>query len=465
MYSDDDDPRSFDENNLRDLYSEYLKVGSIRGFVKKHGVTYHFARSRIIMAHSLYKDDPEFANIQEDAIKLPAPEKRSRKPAYKKKSEIVDESKDGVRELSGKGIRTLEDLLSAAGVDDDKWLVIKYVVNKWDAVAKDGTTELFQVKAWLERKPDFFSTKISPVKVYKRSFKKKQKPDQVALIIPDSQHGFRRDKGKLIPMHDRRCVDLAIQVCDFLKPDEVVLLGDMLDLAPWSTKFSTPPGLKYTTQPSLMELHWFLQSLRTSGDHKITYLEGNHEIRIKKAITDKLEEAVDLRPVGRDSEHSVLSIPNLLSLDDLAVDYVEPYGSAYWLFDDLVRCHHGNTVRTKGGQTVTAMLNSGTTSHEIVGHIHRREFASRRIPADGGFKTVNAMSPGCFCRVDTEISIVPAFAGKPVDWQHGMGIVYKYGDKVSMHLIPIDEGVCYVDGERFVGSDLEKEMDQLLKGQ
>ena len=56
MYSDDDDPRSFDENNLRDLYREYLKVGSIRGFVKKHGATYHFARSRIIMAHSLYKD-------------------------------------------------------------------------------------------------------------------------------------------------------------------------------------------------------------------------------------------------------------------------------------------------------------------------------------------------------------------------------------------------------------------------
>jgi hypothetical protein len=46
-----------------------------------------------------------------------------------------------------------------------------------------------------------------------------------------------------------------------------------------------------------------------------------------------------------------------------------------------------------------------------------------------------------------------------------MGIVYKYGDKISMHLIPIDDGVCYVDGERFVGSDLQKEMDQLLKGQ
>jgi hypothetical protein len=67
--------------------------------------------------------------------------------------------------------------------------------------------------------------------------------------------------------------------------------------------------------------------------------------------------------------------------------------------------------------------------------------------------------------VDTEISIVPAFAGKPVDWQHGMGIVYKHGDEISMHLIPIDDGVCYVNGEKFVGSNLEKEMEQLLKEQ
>lgn len=342
---------------------------------------------------------------------------------------------------------------------------MKYLVNKWDAVSKDGPIELFQVKAWLERRPDFFHTKIEPVKPFKRNPPPRQAPDQVALIIPDSQHGFRRQGGKLIPMHDRRCVDLAIQVCDFLKPDEVVLLGDMLDLAPWSTKYSTPPDLKYTTQPSLIELHWFLQALRSSGDHRITYIEGNHESRIRKAITDRLEEAVDLRPVGRDAEHPLLSIPNLLSLDEIAVDYVEPYGSAYWLFDDLVRIHHGNTVRTKGGQTVTAMLSSGTTSHEIVGHIHRREFASRRIPAEGKFKTINAMSPGCFCRIDTEVSMVPAYAGKPVDWQHGMGIVYKYGDKVSMHLIPIDDGVCYVDGERFVGSWLEDEMEELLKGQ
>lgn len=456
MYSDDD-LRSFDDETLRKLYRVYLRVGSIRGLVREIGCTYHYARTRIMMAERLYGDEKDFAKAKVKDSKSEKPQ-----PPPKDHPEVVDEVKDGQRHLTGRGIKTLEDLLSAAGVDSEEWIVTKYIVNKWDAVAKDGTTELFQVKAWLERRPDFFATKVKPVKVYNRKYKRRQDPEQIALIIPDSQHGFRRTKDGLIPIHDRRCVDLAIQVCDYLKPDEVVLLGDMLDLAAWSTKYSASPDLKYTTQPSLIELHWFLQSLRSCGDHVQTYLAGNHEQRIQKALTEKLDEAVDLRPVGRDSARPILSIPNLLSLDEIGVEYIEPYGKAYWLFDDKVRCHHGNTVRSKGGQTVTAMLNSGTTSHEIVGHIHRREFASRRIPSSGGFVTVDAMSPGCFCRIDTEVSLVPAYAGKPVDWQQGMGIVYKHGDQVTMHLIPINEGVCYVDGKRFEGSYLKEEMRKLL---
>lgn len=461
MYSDNEDPSSFNEEALRKLYREYIDLKSIRKLARRHGVSYHSIRERILIAQDVFSDDPEFIDLKR---KHEVGEIGNGPRATKAQpSEIIDESKDGLRELTGNGIRSLEDLLKAANVSDRDWLVTKYIVNKWDAVTKDGTAPMFQVKAWLERRPDFFSTKVVPAKVYPRKYNRRKDPDQVALIIPDSQHGFRRINNRLVPIHDRRCVDLAIQVCDYLQPDEVVLLGDMLDLAPWSTKYAASPDLRYTTQPSLLELHWFLQSLRQCGDHKISYLEGNHESRIKKAITEKLDEAVDLRPVGRDVEHSLFSIPNLLSLDDIGVEYIEPYGKAYWLFDNQVRCHHGNTVRSKGGQTVTAMLNSGTTSHEIVGHIHRREFASRRIPTRGGFMTVDAMSPGCFCRIDTEVSLVPAYAGKPVDWQHGMGIVYKYGDRVTMQLIPINDGVCYVNGERFEGSNLEKEMDKLLK--
>ena len=151
MYSDDD-LRSFDDETLRKLYWVYLRVGSIRGLVREIGCTYHYARTRIMMAEKLYSGDEEF--IKKEPVDPDPP---------KAHPEVIDEIKDGQRHVSGRGIKTLEDLLSTAGVNSDEWIVTKYIVNKWDAVAKDGTTELFQVKAWLERRPDFFATKVKPV--------------------------------------------------------------------------------------------------------------------------------------------------------------------------------------------------------------------------------------------------------------------------------------------------------------
>jgi hypothetical protein len=66
--------------------------------------------------------------------------------------------------LRSKTIRTLDSALAEANVDQAVWEVERYVVNKWDCVAKVATgyreereehleaTELWQVKVWLRRK-------------------------------------------------------------------------------------------------------------------------------------------------------------------------------------------------------------------------------------------------------------------------------------------------------------------------
>ena len=71
-------------------------------------------------------------------------------------AKLSDQKKDGGRELVSKShrIRTLEQLLAYAEVDERKWKVDRFVVNKWDIGAKDDTGQivtepLFQVKAWL----------------------------------------------------------------------------------------------------------------------------------------------------------------------------------------------------------------------------------------------------------------------------------------------------------------------------
>jgi hypothetical protein len=70
-----------------------------------------------------------------------------------------DEDKGGaaVAVSVSRDIRTLEDLLAFAKVDQDVWEVQRYVVNKWDMGYKDTDGEaqakpLYQIKAWLQRR-------------------------------------------------------------------------------------------------------------------------------------------------------------------------------------------------------------------------------------------------------------------------------------------------------------------------
>ena len=376
---------------------------------------------------------------------------------------VSDETAGSTRVITGKNIRTLEGLLSAASVNSDEWIVSKKVVNKWDALAKGDepgtskTVEMFQVKAWLERRPEFFIKEVSPIQAIRRAIPKTEAPTQTALIIPDSQHGFRKGlRGELIPLHDRAACDLSIQAARLLSPDVIVLLGDMIDFAGLSS-FTKEPDLRFLIQPALVELHWMIQSLRLAcPSSRIVYLEGNHEYRLRRSLIERVDELADVRPVKDLYGAASLSVERLLNLKDLDVEYIGEYGEYFWLFDS-VKVHHGNVAKSRGGATVSAILSNATCSH-IVGHIHRREHAARTIsskPGDGvGPKkdrtTISAMSPGCLCSLDK--SKVPSRKGSPVlDWQHGLGIVTSTPFGVFMNLLPIDNGICVINGRVLQG--------------
>lgn len=80
--------------------------------------------------------------------------KRIKSMLGKSGSEIsIDVGETGAS-LSYRGrIRTLDDLLNAAGVDRGQWGVKRYQVNTWEGPSKDGVYQFFQVKAELVRSP------------------------------------------------------------------------------------------------------------------------------------------------------------------------------------------------------------------------------------------------------------------------------------------------------------------------
>lgn len=249
------------------------------------------------------------------------------------------------------------------------------------------------------------------------------------LVLPDSQNGFRGDE----PLHDRLAWEGALTVAANVQDIRcVVLLGDMLDLAPWG-RFRVSNDLLGTTQRTLDETHWWLARLRATVGWgvRIVYLEGNHEARFANTLVDAHRELSTLRG---------LDVPTLLGLEELGVEYVGPYGARVTI--DGVIYTHGDKYAKWGGATAAKYLQEYPRS-VVFGHCHKAELAHRRW-VDG---TVNfAMSPGTLARCD---GIVPGHAHP--DWTQSVGWVE---DGAVASILPVGGNTLRIPGVGKVGVSL-----------
>lgn len=338
---------------------------------------------------------------------------------------------------NGRPVRSLDDLAQECDIDLDTWYVRKWVANTWG----NPNNQNWQAKASLERVPEWLA---EPIERKPLNLAAKSSPSEdVALILPDVQFGFMwdDDRRELQPLHDEVACQLALSIAEIVDPGIIVHVGDLLDLAPFSTKYTTHPGLRYTSQPSLQAAHDWLADIRAlCPDAPFHVIEGNHEARIYKALADLLDEAVALKPVHE--KNAAMGLPHLLGLDHIGVQYHEGYPDAeVWLWDDLVRVIHGTVVRQGGGATVAAIAKQMQYS-TICGHIHRLEMCGRTIHGPKGARNLWAASPGTLSRVD---GIVPG-SSKP-DWQQGVTVLHRVGDCVHVEMIPMENGVAVVRGE------------------
>src|SRR5690554_4619474 len=72
---------------------------------------------------------------------------------FNSSKEEIEFSSDYVLRSQSERIKTLDDLLTVSEVDKDQFEVTRYLVNKYDQHSVEkGLVELFQVKAWLNKK-------------------------------------------------------------------------------------------------------------------------------------------------------------------------------------------------------------------------------------------------------------------------------------------------------------------------
>lgn len=362
----------------------------------------------------------------------------------------------------------IADLLERSGIDLDEVGRVEKI-NIWQGFYKDDEGNAHTVDmAGLTAVPTWADGPAWPVvapakPTVVRPPKLKPLPDdgwQRAVILPDPQIGFRRDieTGELDPFHDETAISVALQIIRRVRPHVIINLGDTMDLPEFGT-FEQEPGFAFTTQATLDRTHLYLAEQKAAAGPEleaIHLLEGNHDRRLEKAIRRNAMAAFGLKRANEPDSWPVMSVPNLLRLDELGVTYHGGYPAGIVWVNDRLACIHGHKVRSSGS-TAAAVIDDEAVS-VIFGHVHRIELQHRTRRNRFGRKQTFAASPGALCRTDGAVPSAKSSTdplGRPVttheNWQQGVAVVdFQPGDGLfNLELVPIHDGWA-----RFRGKDV-----------
>lgn len=369
-------------------------------------------------------------------------------------------------------IMTEEEAVEAFDIDLDEWHVEVFECKGWETARKEikkiidvekGVNKvkdtgkmfvqpLYSVRLKCVRKKSFrqkFPT-IQPVTVNitNKYSPKKQKQNKLRhiFIISDTHFGFSiKKRSRLLPFHDRKALDVVRQIINDKQPDELIIMGDLLDFAEFSDKFTVKPEYRETAQPALEEAGFFLGTLRNENPHmKIAILEGNHDERLTRSVFNNNIAAYQLKKIHQKNNENLISLSYLLGLKDMGIDYIEGYPNNKYEINKYLNLIHGDLVSSGNGDTAKKLVNKSFISTGQ-GHIHREEMVSKTYHTNNGVHITKGFSVGTMARLD---GIVPAKKGE-VDWQQGFGEIYvedgDYG-AFQINLVSIQNGKCIYNG-------------------
>lgn len=262
---------------------------------------------------------------------------------------------------------------------------------------------------------------------------------KLSLKCADPQFGFRvLADGTVEEFHDWAAIEVFVEVCRMEQPESIVILGDFLDL-PSQGKYVQEAGFARTTQMAIDAGYLMLGMLRSAcPDAEIILVEGNHDKRMQNFIEQNALAAFGLRQAGLPDSWPVMSLPNLLRLDELRVTYFDAYPAAAYWDDDHTRNIHGTRANSKGS-TMSQYANDLPHINTWAGHTHRTEIVYKTVlGARGEAIESYAANPGCLAKTDGTVPSVHgalhsdgSSARVVEDWQQGFGALLFDGDGES----------------------------------
>ena len=259
--------------------------------------------------------------------------------------------------------------------------------------------------------------------------------DWVRIIFGDI-HGMRQDKS---------AVSALLYDVKVMQPNEVVILGDMIDCGGFLAKHQTlgfVAECDYTYREDIAAANNFLDRLQEVAPNAVIhFIMGNHDDRVERWCVDQV------MAKGRDAEFlmSVYGPVALLRLKERNIKVYkrdEIYGEGLprgWL--RLGKMFFTHDLGYSVNAARVAVLQAG--GNVTFGHTHRWDVSPVVFPSVG---VCAAFNPGCLCLMQ------PMYMhSKPTNWTQGYDIdfVAKTGNFLRQH-VPIWRG------ESLAGSMVER---------
>jgi|GEM_PF-1927878 len=248
--------------------------------------------------------------------------------------------------------KEINEIIRDAGDDPDKVEVTKAIGMRYNTPAGGHT----YIRA--EWKPSLAELHVRPEGWKRPKVKPLKKTDAQLVAICGDQHA---------PEHDTEFHAKYLSWLAENRPAKIIILGDLLENADVS-RWQDREG-QASARESIEAAYFILRDyIDASPDSHITWIQGNHDLRIEAYTANGAPKVAGVCRAGEDQP--VLSVPHLLRLDELRIDYVADYPLGKVKLADSLAVIHGKIV--KKGAGATALANLEKRGYSIIsGHTHR----------------------------------------------------------------------------------------------
>lgn len=339
------------------------------------------------------------------------------------------------------------------------------LMTTWEAAAFDrdrGEWVRTELHSYDHQEPPEPLPQAVPARITPSRQKPVERTHRAFFVFSDCQIDYRRildhdtQQDELVPIHDERAMRVARLICRDLQPDEIIDLGDTVDMAALSRFKADSDHFQRTLTASFQRAHDYYAELLADTPHaKLTVVDSNHNARLKNTLLKNHPAAYDLRQAGHRTDYPVMTYPHLANLRHLGVHWVSGYGAAEYSpdgCDDLI-FKHGD-ISVSRGSTAAKLSGLNPDVNVVQGHAHRAETA-HRTTRDGRY--LAAVVCGALCKTTGE---VPGYmtavddlnqpVRKQMNWQQGCLIVRHYDDKqYSFEHVLINNGRAFWNGKEY----------------